>query len=148
MRHGLPILVVCIASSCATPVFGPEDEAAIRAVMADQEVAWDRGDVGGFMEGYADSVCFVNARGTTCGKAAVTANYRKHYPDKAAMGDLTFSDLEVVGAGPEHAWCTGKWQLVRGVAGARSSADTLGGGFSLLWADGPSGWRIVRDHTY
>lgn len=109
--------------------------------MADQEKAWDRGDIPGFMEGYADSVCFVSRKGSTCGKASVTANYLKHYPDKAAMGDLRFGGLEILGAGADHAWCTGTWELLR-------AEDTLGGGFSLFWERRAEGWRILRDHTY
>ncbi len=118
-----------------------QDMAAIHAVLADQETAWDRGDIPGFMEGYADSVCFISRKGRTCGKQAVTQHYLKSYPDKAAMGDLNFRDLEVMEAGPQHAWCTGTWELLR-------AQDTVGGGFSLFWTKGPEGWRIVRDHTY
>jgi ketosteroid isomerase-like protein len=137
----LPLLVAC-AGTGDDGTAAPGDPApAIAQVMKDQERAWDAGDVRGFMAGYADSVCFIGRRGTTCGREAVTANYLKSYPDKAAMGDLTFDGLEVLPAGADHAWCTGRWQLVR-------TADTLGGGFSLLWARTPDGWRILRDHTY
>ena len=125
--------------SCAT--FQAEDEAAIRMVMAQQEVAWDKGDIPGFMEGYADSICFIGRNERTCGKEKVTANYLKSYPDRARMGDLTFELDEVVPAGPVNAWVTGGWTLHR-------ATDTVGGGFSLLWAKGPKGWQIVRDHTY
>lgn len=134
------ILLALFLVACST-VFGPADEAAIRAVMAGQEEAWDRGDIPGFMEGYSDSICFIGRRGRTCGRDAVTANYLRKYPDKAAMGDLTFGIHEVVPAGAGHAWLTGTWQLVR-------PADTLGGGFTLLWVKGPEGWKIVRDHSY
>lgn len=109
--------------------------------MAEQEQAWDRGDIEAFMQGYSDSVCFIGKRGATCGKAAVTANYRRAYPDAAAMGDLTFDRSEVLAAGADHAWCTGNWRLVR-------ATDTIGGGFSLLWERKAEGWRILRDHTY
>ncbi len=129
-----------LATGCGRS-FARHDEDAIRHVLADQEKAWDQGDIPGFMNGYADSVCFIGRRGRTCGKAAVTDNYRKHYPDKAAMGDLGFDDLEILPAGADHAWCTGTWSLVR-------SQDTLGGGFSLFWSRTPEGWRILRDHTY
>lgn len=121
--------------------FSKQDEGSIRQVMADQEKAWDAGDIPGFMEGYADSVCFVSKKGSTCGKAGVTANYQKSYPDKATMGDLTFGGLEILGAGANNAWCTGTWELIR-------ARDTVGGGFSLLWERTAQGWRILRDHTY
>ncbi|MFT3885875.1 MAG: nuclear transport factor 2 family protein [Flavobacteriales bacterium] len=121
--------------------FTPADEAAIRSVMEAQQRAWDRGDIPAFMEGYVDSVCFISRTGRTCGKAEVMARYQRSYPDKAAMGRLTFGSLEVLGAGTDNAWCTGTWRLVR-------AQDTLGGGFSLFWQRSPAGWRILRDHTY
>jgi len=110
-------------------------------VLADQEAAWDRGDVLTFMEGYADSVCFIGKNGRNCGKGAVTKNYLRNFPDKAAMGDLTFDLHEVLGLGPGHAWVTGNWTLHR-------QTDTLTGGFSLLWEEELGGWRILRDHSY
>jgi ketosteroid isomerase-like protein len=121
--------------------FTAGDDAAIRTVMAEQQQAWDHGDIPGFMEGYADDVCFISKKGRTCGKADVTANYQRSYPDQAAMGKLTFGSLDVLGAGADHAWCTGTWQLTR-------QQDTIGGGFSLFWQRTAAGWRIVRDHTY
>ena len=141
MRLNILTGLVLLLVSCTRSAFTSKDEAAIREVMSAQEKAWDQGDIPSFMEGYADSVCFVSKKGTTCGKAGVTANYQKHYPDKAAMGDLSFGGLEILGAGADHAWCTGTWELIR-------AQDTLGGGFSLLWERHTEGWRILRDHTY
>lgn len=132
------VIALLFATSCYT--FTGTDEQAIRIVMADQEAAWDRGDIPGFMEGYTDTICFVSKRGRTCGKEAVTANYLKSYPDKAAMGDLTFTIHEVVPAGSHNAWVSGGWALYR-------EADTIGGSFALLWQRQEEGWRIVRDHT-
>lgn len=114
---------------------------SIQEAMAAQEQAWDRGDIPGFMEAYSDTICFLSPRGKRCGKVEVQASYARNYPDKAAMGDLQFTIHEVVPAGAEHAWCTGEWKLFR-------AADTLGGGFSLLWTMEEQGWRITRDHTY
>ena len=141
MRSPLLTAFLLPLLSLAQSSFTKKDDIAIRQVMAAQEKAWDKGDIPGFMEGYSDSVCFVSKKGITCGKAGVTANYQKHYPDKAAMGDLTFGGLEILGAGANNAWCTGTWELIR-------AQDTLGGGFSLLWERHAQGWRILRDHTY
>ena len=109
--------------------------------MAGQVQAWNRGDIPGFMKAYTDSVCFIGAKERTCGRAPVTARYLKRYPDRSAMGHLDFGQLEVLAIGTAHAWCTGAWRLIR-------SADTLAGGFSLLWVRTPSGWEILRDHSY
>jgi len=136
----LPLLPFLLLTACSR-AFGPAEEAAIRAVMAEQEAAWDAGDIPGFMRGCADTVVFVGRRGTTRGRDAVTENYLRNYPDREAMGALTFTLHEVVPAGRGHAWATGGWTLHR-------AADTLSGGFSLLWVEGPEGWRIARDHSY
>lgn len=121
--------------------FGPDDDAAIRTVLAEQEAAWDSGDIPEYMEGYADDVCFTSGNDATCGRAAVTTNYLRKYPDKGAMGDLSFGIRELLPVGNAHAWLTGTWQLVR-------SADTLSGGFSLLWQKEGGNWCIIRDHSY
>ncbi|MCB0781861.1 MAG: nuclear transport factor 2 family protein [Flavobacteriales bacterium] len=108
--------------------------------MHSQEMAWDSGDLDGFMAAYHPDVCFVSVRGTTCGRDEVTGNYRRSYPDQGAMGDLAFRIGEVLPIADGHAWCTGDWTLHR-------SNDTLSGGFTLLWRwEGK--WLIVRDHTY
>lgn len=131
--------VVLLLVSCAPRTVFDQD--AIRAALAAQQTAWNAGDIPGFMAYYADTVCFTSPRGTTCGREKVMANYLRSYPDKAAMGSLVFGLHEVLPAGAQHAWVTGTWALHR-------TADTLSGGFSLLWVEGPGGWRIARDHTW
>ncbi len=130
-----------LACSCGNAPDTTADAAAIKEVLAMQERAWDQGDITQFMSGYAAEVCFIGRRGRTCGREAVARNYQKNYPNKAAMGDLRFEITELLPAGEGFAWMTGNWELVR-------TADTLGGGFSLLWQKGTEGWRILRDHTY
>lgn len=134
------LILLLLLSACSTP-FAPSDDAAIRAAMTEQASAWDRGDMEGYMRSYSDTVCFLSPRGRTCGRAEVTANYVKGYPDKEAMGDLEFGIEELLPVDADHVWLTGSWTL-------RRSADTLGGGFSLLWAREKDAWRIVRDHSY
>ena len=131
-------MVLMLLAGCAT---GPKAEEGVAQAMADQAEAWNRGDVLGFMDSYADSVRFISPSGTTVGKRSVTANYIRRYPDPDAMGHLLFTDLEILPVGSDHAWCTGNWQLQR-------QADTLRGGFTLLWRQDAQGWSILRDHTY
>lgn len=146
-HKGGGLFVVCLLlllapwgmTGCVSVVNDPDT--AVRMAMAQQETAWDQGDIAGFMTFYADDICFISPKGRRCGKAEVQASYERNYPDKVSMGDLVFEVHEVLPAGREHAWCTGTWTLLR-------STDTLGGGFTLLWEHGTDGWRIVRDHTY
>lgn len=135
------ISLVPIVVACTSPVFTPKESTAIRSEMEQQEQAWNRGDIPGFMAAYSDSICFFGTAERTCGKAVVTARYEKRYPDRESMGHLDFDQVEILGAGADHAWCTGTWRLLR-------SSDTLSGGFSLFWMRTPVGWRILRDHTY
>lgn len=135
----LPIIFMLLVA--CDPSFSPSDEAAIRTVMHDQEVAWNKGDIAGFMSGYSEDVVFISPKGLTHGREGVQANYERSYPDGAAMGRLTFGVHEVTAAGPDHAWVSGTWSLHR-------EADTLNGGFSLLWEARDGAWSIIRDHSY
>ncbi len=137
----LSSVLLLLLISCAPQQFKPADAEAIRVVMVEQEAAWNKGDISGYMEGYSDSICFISIHERSCGKELVTARYERRYPDRAAMGQLDFAGLEILAAGSDHAWCTGRWRLIR-------SQDTLSGGFSLLWERTAEGWKILRDQSY
>jgi ketosteroid isomerase-like protein len=111
-------------------------------VIRAQEDAWNRGDIAGFMEGYerSEDITFSSDRGMTRGWQAVLDRYRKTYPDRGAMGKLTFTNLEVTPLGDDAALVTGEWRLER-------ERDAPGGVFSLVMKRLPQGWRIVHDHT-
>lgn len=119
---------------------GPKDE--IRAVLDGQVAAWNRGDIDGFMEGYwkSERTEFVGSNGVFRGWQAVLERYRKTYPDRSAMGRLTFSDLEITLLSPTAALVLGHWKLER-------ERDHPGGVFTLVFRKFPAGWRIINDHT-
>jgi len=120
----------------------PSPGAAIRAVLARQQAAWNRGDAREFMKGYWDSpeLTFAGSSGMTRGWQPVLARYQKNYPDQKAMGLLEFSELEVRPLGEEAALVLGRWHL-------RRASDELGGVFTLVFLRFPEGWRIIHDHT-
>lgn len=117
-------------------------QAAIAAVLDEQQAAWNRGDVEGFMKGYWNSpeLTFAGSSGITHGWQLVLDRYRKNYPDAAAMGHLEFSELQVHPLGTGAALVLGRWHLNR-------SSDQLGGVFTLVFQRFPEGWRIIHDHT-
>ncbi len=117
-------------------------EAGIRAVLDAQEAAWNRGDLEAFMAGYwkSDRTAFVGSSGILRGWQAVLDRYRRTYPDRAAMGRLTFSDLEITVLAPDAALVLGRWELER-------ASDRPGGVFTLVARKFPEGWRIIHDHT-
>ena len=116
--------------------------AAIRAVLIDQQAAWNRGDVDAFMNGYWHSpeLTFAASRGVTRGWEAVVASYRKNYPDATAMGHLDFSNIEFRLLGNDAALVLGRWHLQR-------CSDQPGGVFTLVFQHFADGWRIIHDHT-
>src|SRR5437867_270708 len=72
-------------------------ETAIRAVLDAQAVAWNRGDIEGYMDGYDRSANteFVTGDRINRGWQAVLDRYKKAYDTREKMGVLTFSDLEI-----------------------------------------------------
>lgn len=118
------------------------DRAAINAVLKAQQAAWNRGDVDAFLVGYWQSpeLTFSGANGVSRGWEGVLARYKKNYPDRAAMGELNFSDLEFRFLGSDAALVLGKWHLKRDIG-------DIGGVFTLVWQKFPEGWKIIHDHT-
>ncbi|WP_460500636.1 Cif family virulence factor, partial [Hymenobacter agri] len=116
--HTLPLLLGGLGlAGCATtrPATTAADPAAARRaivqVLNTQTAAWNRGDIPGFMEGYwkSDSLVFIGRKGPTYGWQATLDNYRKGYPDAAAMGKLDFAGLRVSLLAPTAAQVVGRW---------------------------------------
>ena len=124
------------------PEMEGEEVAAVRAVIEAQQAAWNRGDVEGFMDGYAreDGTTFVSGDTLTRGWQTVLERYRRSYDSPAKMGTLTFSELEFKPLSPFYVMATGRWQLAR-------DGDAPRGRFTLLFRRTAAGWRVVHDHT-
>ena len=114
----------------------------IRHVLDDQQAAWNRGDIEGFMRGYWNSpeTVFVSEDEITRGWQTVHDRYRSKYSDRDKMGALRFSELEIRLLGEDVALVLGRWELVR-------KADKPHGRFTLIFRKTADGWKIVHDHT-
>ena len=134
------ILMAAIVS--AAPTQTQNATAQIRSVLRAQQEAWNRGDIDAFMNGYARSAStvFVSEDTIRRGWETVRERYRKKYSDRAKMGTLTFSDLEIALFSPDAAVALGRWRLER-------AKDRPHGRFTLIFKRLPEGWRIVHDHT-
>jgi ketosteroid isomerase-like protein len=119
-----------------------KNESAIRETLENQTEAWNRGDIEGFMKGYweNDSLMFIGKSGVTYGWNNTLKNYKKGYPDTAAMGKLTFTLLEVKKLSKEYYHVTGKWFLKR-------SIGDIGGHYTLLFRKINARWVIISDHS-
>ncbi len=93
------LLLVTIQSFAQSKPASPagRDETAIRDLLARQTAAWNRGDIASFMKGYweNDSLMFIGKSGVTYGWTNTLNNYKKGYPDTAAMGKLAFTLIQV-----------------------------------------------------
>ncbi len=118
----------------------------IRAVMAAQVRAWNRGDIAGFMRGYWRSprTEFVGPQGIEHGWQALLHRYRREYPTPAAMGRLQFKILSITLLGRGAALVTGEYTLARKGAGRGARRR---GVFTLVWRKFAGGWKIINDHT-
>ncbi|HEV1994296.1 MAG TPA: nuclear transport factor 2 family protein [Candidatus Acidoferrum sp.] len=118
------------------------DRQAISTVLDAQQAAWNGGDVDAFLVGYLRSpeLTFSGSSGVARGWDGVLVRYKKNYPDRAAMGQLDFSELEFRFLGPDAALVLGRWHLKR-------EKDEVGGVFTLVWQRFPDGWKIIHDHT-
>ena len=116
--------------------------ADISHVLEIQAAAWNRGDIDAFMQTYApiDELRFASGAYVTYGWKATLERYKQHYPDRAAMGTLTFSELAITELSPDAALVFGRWSLAR-------AKDTPHGVFTLLVRHTAAGWKIFADHT-
>ncbi len=122
----------------------PKSDAAsgIQSVLHAQQDAWNRGDIDAFMSGYwrSDKTVFVSGDEVTRGWQKVLDRYKAKYSDRAKMGTLTFSEIEITSLSTDSAVALGSWKLKR-------DNDEPHGRFTLVFRRFPDGWKIVHDHT-
>lgn len=120
-------------------------EAAIRAVLDAQTVAWNNGNLEEFMQGYwrSPKLTFYSAGGKRAGYDAVLERYRKTYQAEGKeMGKLAFSDLAIELLGKKAAFVRGRYELTL------SDGKKLSGSYTLvLRSFKKNGWKIIHDHT-
>jgi uncharacterized protein (TIGR02246 family) len=126
----------------AAAASGADLESEIRTVLEAQQQAWNRGDIDAFMNGYwrSDKTVFVSGDEVTRGWQKVLDHYKAKYSDRAKMGSLTFSDLEITALSNDSAVAIGRWKLKR-------EQDEPHGRFTLIFRKFSDGWKIVHDHT-
>jgi ketosteroid isomerase-like protein len=153
LRPGRPIttslaatgaLAVSLMAACAGPrQFTAEDRAGATAVLERQAAAWNRGDLDGYMRGYAATpdLVFTSGGRIRRGYEEARTRYQQRYGgDRSGMGNLEFEVLDVQAVGPDGAVVLGRWRL-------RDTPNAGSGVFSVVLERRPEGWRIIHDHT-
>ncbi len=118
------------------------DETAVRKLMDDQTVGWNKGSIEEFMHGYwnNDSLMFISASGITYGYKNTLDRYKKKYSDSAKMGKLFYTLIQVKPLSPFYYYVTGRFFLKR-------SIGDLQGYYTLLFKKIKGQWLIISDHT-
>ena len=114
----------------------------IKKLLDRQQADWNAGNIDAFMQAYwkSDQLQFGGANGITRGWQQTLDGYKKRYPDKAAMGQLTFQIKDMTRHSRKVVSLTGSWELER-------EKGRPGGHFLLIWRKIKGNWKIVVDHT-
>lgn len=119
------------------------DMQAIRAVLAKQQVAWNAGDLEGFLQDYAKSPRLVFASGNevSTGWPDALQRVRETYGSADRMGELTLQVLQIEPLGRAYAKALGRWRLTG------HEPDSVQGLFTVILKKEPEGWVVIHDHT-
>lgn len=144
MKKILFVAIICLICFPAQNQenFSDKDKNAILEVFKMTEDAWNEGDIDRFMEGYwkSDTLLFVGSGGPTYGWEATRKRYHASYPDKAAMGKLTFEVLSIDPIDTRTVLLLGKFHLSR-------AAGDMNGYYTLIWQKIDGKWAIISDHS-
>jgi ketosteroid isomerase-like protein len=133
------------ASILAAPVAAADwatDEAEIRQRLEGSALAFNRGDLPGYLAVYDEGVTFMTKDGPRPGIAPIEKAFReKYFRDGKPIQQLRFEALAVRRLAPDAALATARWVLSGGDKAEQS------GWFTLAWQRTPAGWRVVHDHS-
>lgn len=118
-----------------------DEHPTVQVLMA-QQSAWNKGDLGGFMQAYwpSEELIIVGPEAVTKGWEEALARYELRYPDTDTMGTLKFEVLDIVPLQTDFLWMIGTWEL-------RRATDRPNGRFTLLWQRIDDEWLIIGDHS-
>ena len=144
MRLFILFLLMSIISNSAIAEkkISEKERVQISNLLDRQVVAWNDGNLEKFMETYwnSEKLVFVGSRGPTYGWQATLDNYKKGYPDKAAMGMLNFKILNISKIDKNTVFVIGRFELTRDIG-------NLAGHFTLVIQKINGEWLIISDHS-
>lgn len=133
------LIIICFVTKISAQT---KEENAIRAMLKNQENAWNEGNLEKFMIGYwvSDSLLFIGKNGPKYGYKTTLANYKKSYADTVQMGKFTSTILSMQKLSPNYYFVVGKWFLKRSIGNVQ-------GHYTLLIKKIKGQWVIVADHS-
>jgi len=120
---------------------GPDDASLVRGLLADQQEAWNIGNLDAFLEAYdREEIVFASGGSIRRGWDDLRARYMARYDTPEKMGTLEFTIEQMDWLGTDYMKVLGRWALER-------RDDRPHGLFTLILKRRPEGWRIIHDHT-
>ena len=149
MKRSAVLLACALLPACGGS--GPERPAPRHDDVADvlmaSAVAWNRGDLEGFLEPYevTERVSFAGRDRFISGFETIREIYdRNYWRGNAAPADsLSFEVFEVRPLDDASALLLGAFRLSNRATGEASSQ----GIFTLVWVHTEDGWKMNNDHT-
>ncbi|MBK7858862.1 MAG: nuclear transport factor 2 family protein [Archangiaceae bacterium] len=135
------IEAACVVKGGAVVDTGPAEGARVeqaKAFMTDQAAAWNRGDLEAFSASYSDDATFLTPSGVTRGRDQVLQRYKKRYPDKAAMGTLSFEFVDARAAAGSVS-VMAKWTLTY------PNKPSASGYTLVVLQPRATSWMVVQD---
>lgn len=139
---GRTLFLLLIAFSLACPCFGEDLKEEITQLLKEQNEAWNRGDLDGYVRAYDDSGDFVFVSSTVIrSPQKLKERYELRYKtEKSDFGKISTSDLEVQELAPGLARAWGRWKVV-------FTRTEITGLFTLILQKKAGRWRIIHDHS-
>lgn len=138
----LLLLITLFLGSISLTFAQNEDEKAIIKLMEEQEVAWSKGDLEGFMQGYwqSDSLTYYSGARITKGWQTTLDNYKKGYPNQDYTGTLKFTIDQIKQINEGAYYVMGQYHLNRKVGDAN-------GTFMIIFKKINGEWKIIADSS-
>jgi uncharacterized protein (TIGR02246 family) len=144
IARALVLASLAAVPGCAPPPAAPPDPTAeITAMLAHSAIAWNAGDLDGFVSDYADAptTSFMAGGEPHYGYAWIRANYAPRFEPGAERDSLHFEEIAARPLGPGYSMATARFVL------SRADSVTASGPFTLVLQRIDGRWKIIHDHT-
>jgi uncharacterized protein (TIGR02246 family) len=125
------------------------DETAVRKLLENREVAWEKQDVAGLIAPFAEDSDYIDSSGnTTTGRKAIESQYRKifasaHYKNSRSTQKIT--KLRFVK--PDVAIVTAEWTLTGLLSNEDTPLPERNGTTVLVIVKDSGDWKIISLHV-
>jgi ketosteroid isomerase-like protein len=135
------LIIILLLCGCAS-VPRADDAATIRDVLDTTAIAWNRGDLNGYLAAYDEAITSRSATGFVTGKEPAAEVMRQGFwKTGRPLQQLHYEHVDVRKLGADYALVTGEFVLT----GADKPERT--GWFTTVWKRTALGWRMMHDHS-